>query len=798
MIGKHITKNPKTRSSFKGLNDYITGKARRQAEDKIAFTGCLNLASVETATLEMESLAFQNKRSADPVMHLLLCWRENETPTKEQALEAVKITLDELNLSRCQAVYSLHQNTDNLHLHICVNRIDPETYKAIDPAHGWTRNGMEQAARRIEYAQGWQTEANTWSYVDEAGRIVRKQRPERISVPQKTNDMENLTGEQSAIRRAQDIMKDKIKDLSSWEDFHNRLALQGMRYQRKGSGAVIFVGDIPVKASDVSRNLALGKLEKRFGPFQEPQHLAEVIFNDTSTKQSQPKPLDAANRDNENWNAYIAGRKDYLKNKKERRERLNMTQRQERESQSERHKAERESLSGSLPKSASRSVMFERRSILRTKHAYEKAALKAIHAEQRSQLKNIVDSFSSYEKWLRSRNLDDEAEKWRHRKDKQILIIKSGDVRNMDSLPTNAGILGFVMTVTKRGVVFTSVDASNQRGKEQASFIDMGKVIKVYRKDDNALLAALQLAQQKWGAVQIDGTDEYKRRCAEIAVKHGIKVVNPELRAVGKTQLESPPEPVRMAPDEARKYRESWIAKTAAPRIERYGCEMTEKLKSLREAEKATVLSLEEIKRSEPEEGLFDALPILRQKYEEKLKNWQRELHEAERKIASARRNIENHPRDTEAGRERITGDAAKEFDLLNPSITAVIRDDDIRIEREGQERERRETETRKRFYASIHEMVASCGGKVSFTTNAQEGRNYSGVMLGALERGGHYYAVHLSYDGHVILHRMTKDDLPAIEAVTGKKVEITRRNDRIGEIREESQRQEHSRGWSR
>jgi hypothetical protein len=110
MIGKHITKNPKTRSSFKGLNDYITGKTRRQAEDKIAFTGCLNLASVETATLEMESLAFLNKRSADPVMHLLLCWRENEIPTKEQALEAVKITLDELNLSQCQAVYSLHQS----------------------------------------------------------------------------------------------------------------------------------------------------------------------------------------------------------------------------------------------------------------------------------------------------------------------------------------------------------------------------------------------------------------------------------------------------------------------------------------------------------------------------------------------------------------------------------------------------------------------------------------------------------------------------------------------------------------
>jgi hypothetical protein len=81
------------------LNDYITGKGRKQPGEKIAFTGCLNLASVETATVEMESLAFRNNRCADPVMHLLLSWRENEAPTHEQTLEAVKITLDELNLN---------------------------------------------------------------------------------------------------------------------------------------------------------------------------------------------------------------------------------------------------------------------------------------------------------------------------------------------------------------------------------------------------------------------------------------------------------------------------------------------------------------------------------------------------------------------------------------------------------------------------------------------------------------------------------------------------------------------------
>jgi hypothetical protein len=45
-----------------------------------------------------------------------------------------------------------------------------------------------------------------------------------------------------------------------------------------------------------------------------------------------------------------------------------------------------------------------------------------------------------------------------------------------------------------------------------------------------APLAALQLAQSKWGGVKINGSDEYKCRCAELAVKNGIRVVNPELQ----------------------------------------------------------------------------------------------------------------------------------------------------------------------------------------------------------------------------------------------------------------------------
>jgi hypothetical protein len=269
----------------------------------------------------MESLALQNKRCADPVMHLLLSWRENENPTREQVREAVNITLNEMNLSECQAVYALHQNTDNMHLHICVNRVLPDTFKAVNPAQGWTRRGMERAARRIEHAQGWQTENNVWSEVNENGEVVTKARPANPNrqLPQKVQDMENLTGEQSAIRHAQNILKDKLKGLSTWEDFYNLLSLNGMKYEKKGSGAVITIDDVTVKASEVSRNLTLGKLEKQFGPYREIHHLAQYIYDDKSKSKIIPQPLDEINRDNENWNAYIKAKTEYYGDRKEHR-----------------------------------------------------------------------------------------------------------------------------------------------------------------------------------------------------------------------------------------------------------------------------------------------------------------------------------------------------------------------------------------------------------------------------------------------------------------------------------------------
>ena len=66
-----------------------------------------------------------------------------------------------------------------------------------------------------------------------------------------------------------------------------------------------------------------------------------------------------------------------------------------------------------------------------------------------------------------------------------------------------------------------------------ADFSDMGRRIVLDKKklDETSVAAALQLANQKWGATRIDGSEEYKELCVSVAVKHGLKLANPDLAA---------------------------------------------------------------------------------------------------------------------------------------------------------------------------------------------------------------------------------------------------------------------------
>ena len=251
------------------LVDYIRQPKGGHGAEKVEHSGSRNfLASRhEGQRLEMIALATESIHSRMPVSHYVFSWRADEQPTAAQVDELVDIFLRELGLAGCQTVYGLHWNTDNYHVHIAVNRMHPVTMKVIDPNNGFDIEAAHKVVALVEHRQGWAPEAHARYAVDERGQVVPRPRRRGHKLIQAAREVECATGEKSAQRVAHERGHKILATAETWAELHARLAEVGLRFERKGSGAIIFVGDVAVKASSVDKAFSLGKLQKRLGEF---------------------------------------------------------------------------------------------------------------------------------------------------------------------------------------------------------------------------------------------------------------------------------------------------------------------------------------------------------------------------------------------------------------------------------------------------------------------------------------------------------------------------------------------------
>ncbi len=295
------------RTSFKkskstmigGLVDYILASHDDEGRDKLAFAGSRNFLTTTVAAQkrEMISLAEESIQSKMPVTHWILSWQENEQPTREQVDEAVSLFLRGMGLAEHQTIYALHKNTGNYHMHIVVNRTHPYTQKVIQPHRGFDIEAAHKIVAAIEHRQGWASQMNARYRVNEQGHVVKNlQRREQVKPKSKAEDFESATGGKSAQRIAQERGRVIIQNASCWEELHAGLDAVGLRFSRKGSGAVIFVGDTAVKASSVDRNFSMSRLCKRLGEFK-PGYYSQRTF-------SKPTPEPVSHVCREEWQEY--------------------------------------------------------------------------------------------------------------------------------------------------------------------------------------------------------------------------------------------------------------------------------------------------------------------------------------------------------------------------------------------------------------------------------------------------------------------------------------------------------------
>jgi hypothetical protein len=517
MIGKKV-KNLDTSSKkrrVENLTSYIASPEQENGNEKCVH---FEVEGFMTETMagqqaEMVALAESNLRSIDPIEHYILSWPQGEIPTVEQAREAVQIIKKEMGMESLQIMWGVHVDTDDYHVHIAVNRIDPWTEKARNLCGGYDVYGLERAVALIEHKQGWQIEKNKRFFVLENGEAVQVL-PDQDGpkVPPKKRDAEIRTGEKSALRLAQEQAAPILKKAASWAEVHEGLAAIGMRYERKGSGAVIKVGDDPVKASDVGKSFSIANMQRRLGDFVPAD--ADLHVSERPREALDDVAVSCG------WSEYSKERLGYVAAKWQAKAKLDEDIKVLRDALYQQQRREREQkLSGDW-KFRGRELNMLRQT-LAAEHAKQKAALQDNIEDMRRQYREqFPPLFENFEEWISKKKGGEVAEQWRNR-DHVAEIHGTGAT----TVPEPRDIRAYASIIKGSTVSYINTHSG------LTDFMDQGDKISILNKGDESLLAALQLGQQRFGkSLTLHGTDKYKTAAIRIVVAHHIQIANPELQ----------------------------------------------------------------------------------------------------------------------------------------------------------------------------------------------------------------------------------------------------------------------------
>lgn len=255
MIIKKSVMKSNDKSSYARLAKYIM---EEQTVHKIRNIGMWNSSGYDNDDIDLfmkEVKAVQDSNTLskdDKTYHLIVSFKEDEIDiNKLKNIENEIVTA--MGFEEHQRLCVVHNDTDNLHLHIAINKINPETNKIYTPYRDYQK--LNDIAAAIEFKYGLKEDNH-----------IKSERPYSKAVDiEKSSYLQSL---QSYIKNID------LNDVTSWEDFHIKLNEAGIMYQKKGAGAV-FTNEnkkLYVKASSIDREYSIKRLVQRFGKYKPYQY----------------------------------------------------------------------------------------------------------------------------------------------------------------------------------------------------------------------------------------------------------------------------------------------------------------------------------------------------------------------------------------------------------------------------------------------------------------------------------------------------------------------------------------------
>jgi MobA/VirD2-like, nuclease domain/Large polyvalent protein-associated domain 7/TraI-like middle domain len=588
MIGKVITLRKRTaaKGAFRDAVNYIARDGPEDPpQDRIPASdmGVINLdADVDTAEdrrnvwSAMRATALTSQRlKGSPVYHLSLSWHEHEHPDREQVMGAVRHVMGALGMAECEAIWAIHRDTINDHVHLVVNRVHPEHATVAGPPWRdyWV---LDRAMREIELAQGWcHTPGMHVVCHSERGapEIVRLSRSRRralgllneATISHRAKQASHSAGAPSfqewVVAAPAQVLADTVEAAdATWASVHKAAARFGLRLKTKGSGMVIVsrLGDrvVGAKASLLGPWASKRTLERRLGPFH-PSDLDGTITETTyaqfltsrqqggipvsrpadsaDTMQRQARREARAQERAELYDRYCQERRVLTSRRKAERVALRARQQQDREQLRLASRALKVEFSARRKAAGASAVIAA--SLCAFLTAQEKRAMQARHARERVALTRRLPSRQAWRHWLeRQAGRGDEAakavlrgirfcEQCRNYRDQNGFEGEELDPLRPLQVGLTAELDPGAMCVHYR-------DAAGR-----AAFSDSGPRIDVHDQTDEALMAALHVAATKFGAaVAITGSAAFRRRAARMAARLGTAIGDPDLKEIGKDE----------------------------------------------------------------------------------------------------------------------------------------------------------------------------------------------------------------------------------------------------------------------
>lgn len=289
-LGRYVleAKNDASTILWTRTAEYVVDLKAETEGEKVLWYRLSNCEAEISAMAIAEVLVTQsqNTRSqADKTYHCVISFPEGEQPTRAQLEDIEDQMCEALGFGEHQRISAVHQDTDNIHLHLAINKVHPATFKLHEPYRDYYIR--DKTCRALEHKHSLMVD-NGMGQGQRYG---------------KAHALEAQIGEQTLLgwiqAEAKPDLLQAITEGKSWDGLHKAMAEYGLMIKPRGAGLVIALGDgsMGVKASSVDQRLSFKALTERFGPYEPPvntQSTDPTLENPKRAYQKSPKQADEA------------------------------------------------------------------------------------------------------------------------------------------------------------------------------------------------------------------------------------------------------------------------------------------------------------------------------------------------------------------------------------------------------------------------------------------------------------------------------------------------------------------------